>query len=66
MTTTTEELKRKHKIHIEYPIGYGLTKFAILDLNKVQVKVFTKDGKEVCHNDIKTLSMCIKKECDSH
>ena len=54
--TEIKKLIHKTKIMIEHPNRGSLT-FAKIDLNKVIVNVFMKDGTRICHEDIESITI---------
>lgn len=64
--TEIQKMKKKTKIILEYPTGYQNrgTKFTHIDLNKVYIKVSTKNGGEYLNKDIDFVTIKAKVDKD--
>lgn len=58
MVTKTEVLKHKRKIIIEYQ--GGSIPFTRIDLDKVFIRVFLKDGTDISQREIKEITISVK------
>ena len=58
-----EELKNKVKIILEYPLKLiGFTVLSKRDLDKLNIKIWLKDGKVIYRESIESMSFSVRKE----
>jgi hypothetical protein len=64
MATNVIRMQNKVKIIIDYPIKYPYCGFEHIDLDKVVINVFLKNGDRIYQEDIKSVTFKARSDSD--